>query len=176
MQQIAKQRAEVFGQSRVSGVSLRKGQSESLFDDGPFQGVRLPEQRGRKRRTAEDEFFYQCRSYQLPEAAREWRFAKGIGRQWRFDFAFLEPYLVAVEIEGLVVMRVKVKGKMRTVSMGGHAMPAHFREDCVKYAQAAILGWTVLRFEQTQVTDKTAIEYTMRMLAARGWSAQTAER
>lgn len=126
--------------------------------------------RGSKRRSAEDEFAFQCRSHGLPEPAREWRFAKSIGRQWRFDFAFLEPYLVAVEIEGIVVAKANVGGKMRLVSLGRHAHADGFREDCRKYASAAALGWTVIRFDPQMVKKREAIEMTMRVLASKGWS------
>lgn len=125
--------------------------------------------RGRKRasrgRTAEDEFAFQVRARQLPEAAREWRFAKSIGRQWRFDFAFLSPYMIAVEVEGLVVR--KINGQVMT--MGRHASITGLREDMRKYNTAALLGWTVLRFEQKMISSGEAIETTMRLLAARGW-------
>src|SRR5690606_36413844 len=95
---------------------------------------------------------------------REYRFARESGRQWRFDFAW--PVVqVAVEIEGLVVR--KVGGQ--TVLSGRHANIAGFREDCEKYNTAALLGWTVLRFEQSQVKSGRAIDMTLRVLTAAGW-------
>lgn len=117
-----------------------------------------------KLKEAEDIFAFQCEARRLPPAARQWRFAKRIGRQWKLDFAFLE-HMVAVEIEGLVVRRVQ--GQL--VVTGRHASVTGFREDCRKYAAAAAMGWTVLRFEQSMVRDREAIETTMRVLANKGW-------
>jgi very-short-patch-repair endonuclease len=125
------------------------------------------QQRERKREKShskEDLFDFQLRSHGLPKFERQVIFAKEIGRQWRLDFANRE-YRIAVEVEGLVVMRVN--GEL--IVKGRHASISGFKEDMVKYASAAILGWTVVRFEQSQVKDGTAIELTQRLLAARGW-------
>lgn len=120
----------------------------------------------RKRSSKADDFDYQCRQYGLPAPARELVFAKIIGRRWRFDFAFGAPYMVAVEIEGLVVRRLP-SGEL-TVG-GRHASISGFKADAIKYATAAVLGWTVLRFEQSQVKDRTAIGFTQELLCAKGW-------
>lgn len=128
----------------------------------------------------------------LPEAESEFYFAKELGRRWRFDFAWPEQ-LVAVEIEGLVVYRgwvAKLDGKdpvyeagrvtnvlevqSQLLVMGAHATITGFREDCEKYAWAAALGWRVLRFEQSQIRDKFAIEMAVRVLAGAAPTKQTA--
>lgn len=117
--------------------------------------------------SAADEFAYQCRAHRLPPYEREVRFAaEELRRLWRFDFAF-RAYRVAIEIEGLNVM--KLGGRL--VCTGRHATITGFRQDCEKYASAVLLGWSVLRFEQSQVRDDTALTYTMRVLKARGWKA-----
>lgn len=73
----------------------------------------------------------------LPEPLPEHRFHPT--RKWRFDFAF--PDLkVAVEYEGLVFRGAG----------GRHQRAAGLIEDSIKYAEAACLGWVVLR-----VTTKT---------------------
>lgn len=105
-------------------------------------------------------FADQCIERALPEPEREYLFASELGRRWRFDFAWPEQR-VALEIEGLVVMRVN--GQLQV--MGRHASITGFKEDCVKYATANKLGWRVLRFEQSQVKDRTAIDFLVRMLA-----------
>lgn len=112
----------------------------------------------------EDLFADQCRRFRLPPVVPQLRFAKAMGRQWRFDFAFPD-FLVAVEIEGLVVQ--KLAGQL--VVRGRHASIAGIIEDMEKYNTAALLGWTVLRFAQKQVKPEHAINMTMRVLAARGW-------
>lgn len=150
--------------------------SVDLFPD-PITAA-APRGKGRRGRgtrgcSAEDEFAFQCRAMRLPEFAREHRFAKSIGRQWRFDFAFIE-HMLAVELEGVVFAMATIGGKRRMVSMGRHAHADGFREDCRKYAAAAQLGWTVIRFETQMVKSGEAIQATMRVLAARGWSGPQA--
>lgn len=133
-----------------------------------------------KAKSKEDNFDFQLRSYQLPRFERGFMFAlEDMGRRWKFDFAWLQ-YRVAVEIEGLVVQRVHIatldeRGRVikiepELIVRGRHASVEGFNEDCVKYASAAQLGWTVLRFTPKQVNDRVAIDYTQRVLAARGWS------
>lgn len=122
------------------------------------------EVRRSKRTQHEDALDYALRALKLPPFVREFPFGKGIGRRWRFDFAFLEPWKIAIEVEGLVVR--KIGGRM--VSTGAHANITGFREDCEKYAWAAILGWTVLRFEQHQAVGE-GLELIERLFASRGW-------
>ena len=157
--------------------------------DVPYPpGTKPPKEKKRRGEDAEAKFARQCREYGLPAFAREFEFAKkALGRRWRADFAFLEPYKLLVEIEGIVVTkaivgasRVKavvgkrivdavIGGQERLVSMGRHAHADGFREDCRKYASAVELGWTVIRFDPKMVRNREAIERTMRCLIARGW-------
>lgn len=150
-------------------------------------GAKKP--RGRsKNADVEDLFAFQCSSRGLPQFIREHEFAKkAFGRRWRLDFAF-PGHMLAIEIEGIVVAkaiiggdRVELKigqrdaiaimgGQERLVSMGRHAHADGFREDCRKYAAAAELGWTVIRFDPKMVRKLEAIEATMRCLIARGWT------
>lgn len=114
----------------------------------------------------EDKFQAQCVKFGLPEFRREFKFAVERGRLWRFDFAWDQPELkIAVEIEGLVIRRVN--GDL--VVTGRHVHPVGWRGDAIKYGTAAILGWSVLRFEQTQVSDGTAIDMTVDLLRSKGW-------
>ena len=70
-------------------------------------------------------------------------------RRWRFDYAFPDKML-AVEIEGGV--------------NGRHQRIAGFTGDCVKYSEAAILGWRVIRATTAQVMSGQAIEWVRRAL------------
>jgi very-short-patch-repair endonuclease len=117
-----------------------------------------------KKASPEDLFAAQCRQYRLPAVEPQHRFAKAIGRQWRFDFAFPD-FKLAVEIEGLVVMRLA--GEL--VVRGRHASIKGIKDDMEKYNTAALFGWTVLRFQQQDVKPERAIHMTQRVLAARGW-------
>jgi hypothetical protein len=132
-----------------------------------------------RRESAEQLFASQCRSYRLPKFITQHMFAlEELGRKWKFDVAFPE-YRVAIEIEGLVVQRLHVatlddagkiqKLELKTIVTGRHATVQGFTEDCEKYANAAALGWTVVRFAQKQVASSYAVQLTQRALFARGW-------
>lgn len=82
------------------------------------------------------------RAAKLPAPVRELVFAKP--RRWRFDFAWPD-HLLAVETEG------------GTWSGGRHTTGKGFEGDCDKYNQAALLGWTVLRFTGKHVKSGEAI-------------------
>ena len=85
----------------------------------------------------------------LPEPVREYRFHSE--RKWRFDFAWPE-IRAAVEIEGGVR------------SQGRHVRGQGFIDDCEKYNEAALLGWTVLRFPGDWISDGQAIRYIERLI------------
>jgi hypothetical protein len=85
----------------------------------------------------------------LPAPAREMIFAPP--RRWRFDFSWL-PQKVACEVEGGVW------------SLGRHTRGAGFTEDCVKYAEAAIQGWCVIRVTGEMVRDGRALVLIKRAL------------
>jgi len=101
----------------------------------------------------EAELDNQLRLARLPEPEREWRFHPV--RRWRFDFSWPDVKL-AVEVEGGVW------------SLGRHLRGGGFTEDCVKYNEAALLGWTVLRFTGGQIKSGMALEQIERALAAIG--------
>jgi very-short-patch-repair endonuclease len=114
---------------------------------------------------AEKAFAFQCRAYRLPMFKREYKFAaEALGRGWRFDFCW-PAYKAALEVEGLCVKRVN--GEL--VTTGRHVHPAGFRADAEKYATAAVMGWHVLRFEQTQISSGVAIDFTVQLLRSKGW-------
>lgn len=130
----------------------------------PSEWPEVEEVAPRKADGPEELFASQCRSYGLPAFEQQLVFAKAMGRRWRFDFAWRD-YWLAVELEGLVPRRV---GR-EIVAGGRHGSIAGIKGDMEKYNTAALLGWTVLRFEQNDVKPRRAIEFTMRVLAARGW-------
>lgn len=115
-----------------------------------------------KKKSTESIFAFQCRAHRLPMFKRDYKFAVDLGRGWMFDFAWPECR-VALEVEGLVVTRVN--GELRVG--GRHVTPVGFKGDCIKYGTAAVLGWAVLRFEQSQVADGTAIDMTKKLLMVR---------
>ena len=96
----------------------------------------------------EEEFAPHCEVQGL-SPAHEWKFHPK--RRWRFDFAFPDVKL-AIEIEGGIWQG------------GRHSRGLGFEEDCVKYAEAAILGWRVIRASTGQVISGQAIDWTLRAL------------
>ena len=96
----------------------------------------------------EEEFAFHCKvDGLLPN--REYKFHPV--RKWRFDFAFLDV-LVAVEVEGGVW------------SGGRHGTGTGFTADCEKYAEAALLGWHILRFTPAMVKSGYAIDTTKKLI------------
>lgn len=136
--------------------------------------IEEPKKRSSKKTEAEDEFAFQARAQRLPEFRRNYQFAQSIlsetgkPRKWSFDFAWLE-YRVGLEIEGLVFRNIGCQ----IVATGRHVHPDGFREDCIKYANAALLGWTLLRFDPKQVRQGIAARFAMDVLASKGWRSET---
>lgn len=154
------------------------------METSPAATLLMNEQRRKETKTAKaekpsDAFDFQLRSYGLPAFVREHQFAKEkLGRRWALDFACMQ-YMLAVEIEGIVVQRVHiatlgangrvVKTEPQLIVRGRHASVDGFNQDAIKYASAAMLGWTLIRFTPKQVKDGVAIDYTQRVLCAKGW-------
>jgi hypothetical protein len=76
------------------------------------------------------------------------------GRRWRFDFAWIQQR-VAVELDG------------GTRNGGRHVRAAGFEGDCEKLNEAAMGGWTVLRFTAAMVDDGRALAAVERALEGR---------
>lgn len=117
------------------------------------------------KQTAEDTFAFQCKARGVPPPMREHLFAKDIGRLWRFDFCW-KMYMVAMECEGLVVKYVNGE----QIVTGRHCTIKGYEGDCIKYAKAAELGWTVVRFNQALIKNWTAIDMVIDVLRSRGWT------
>lgn len=85
----------------------------------------------------------------FPKSEREYCFHPT--RKWRFDFAW-PAIKLAVEIEG----GTGVKGR--------HVRPEGFRNDCIKYNEAVILGWFVLRGDSQMVKSGSLLKILERKL------------
>ncbi|WP_293909877.1 hypothetical protein [Deinococcus sp.] len=75
-------------------------------------------------------------------------------RRWRFDFLFTPS--LACEVDG------------GTWSGGRHTRGAGFEKDAEKLNEAALLGFTVLRFTGSMVRDGRALQTITRALEATG--------
>ena len=100
----------------------------------------------------EDTLIAQIKAAKLPIPVAEYVFAKGRGRRWRFDFAFVDRK-IAIEVEG------------GTWVNGRHNRGAGFEKDCEKYTIAAVDGWLVLRFTGKQIESGWALVTIEEMLA-----------
>ena len=89
----------------------------------------------------------------LPVPVREHRFHPI--RKWRFDLAWPDQK-VAAECEGA------------TWTNGRHVRGAGFERDCIKYNQAALDGWTVLRFTSGMINSGNALNQIEEALKAVG--------
>src|SRR3954447_24495574 len=81
---------------------------------------------------------FQLRTAGVETPEREHKFC--LDRKWRFDFAWPDR-MIAVEVEGGSWVK------------GAHNRGLHFESDCEKYNEAALSGWTVLRFNTHMVED-----------------------
>lgn len=92
---------------------------------------------------------WQCRMAKLPTPVVELRFAPP--RRWRFDLAW-EAERLAVEVDGSVYVG------------GRHTRGKGYENDCIKYAEAIIRGWRVLRVTTGQVKSGVALGFVERAL------------
>lgn len=93
---------------------------------------------------------WQVRATNLPKPVTEVRFDPV--RRWRFDMAW-PAHKVAVEVEG------------GSWVSGRHSRGTGFEEDCIKYCEAALLGWIVLRVTPRMVDDGRALALIQRAIA-----------
>ena len=106
----------------------------------------------------EDALLFQMRALGLPVPVRNHRFMAP-ERQFQFDFAWLAPVLLAVEIQG--GSGYKGKGEF---SMGHHVRPGGYESDCIKQCEAVLRGWRVLPVTGAMVNDGRALAYIERAL------------
>lgn len=94
----------------------------------------------------------QIRAAGLPSPVMELPFSKqagGAGRGWRFDLSWGEPFMLAVEVDGMV-----------------HRIKARFLADIEKGREAMRLGWKVLRVTPEEVRSGAALDLVREFLSA----------
>jgi very-short-patch-repair endonuclease len=104
-----------------------------------------------KRSKLEDALAFQLRAAGVELHETEYRFAKDIGRRWRFDLAWPARKL-AVEIDGGLFV------------FGRHSRGAGQLADMEKYAEATLRGWRVLRVGAPHIRSGQALEWIERAL------------
>lgn len=76
-------------------------------------------------------------------------------RKWRLDYA-LPDYMIALEYEGIY------GPKSRHLTVGG------YRKDVEKYNEAALYGWTLLRFTHDHLASGEALNILERAINLKG--------
>lgn len=120
----------------------------------------------RSRRTQRSEDFEALFAFQLQAAGappweRQYRFAREIGREWRWDFAW--PGLrLAVEIQGGIWKR----------GGGAHSHPLDILRNMEKQNDGALLGWRLLQFSTDQVKSGEGLAYTMTVIRRGSWQQE----
>lgn len=105
--------------------------------------------RDAQRQLARETFFKALDAGQIPRPVHEHAFYPT--RDWRFDYAWIEPR-VALEVEGGVWTH------------GRHTRGSGFVKDMEKYNAAATLGWRVLRVMPDKLTAAFTVETIRRAL------------
>jgi len=98
-------------------------------------------------------FVHRCAEIGLPTPIRECRFWPG--RRFALDFAW-PTHQLALESEGGTF------GRSRHTSIIG------FATDCVKYNEAALRGWRVLRVRSSELNSEETLELVKRALGDLG--------
>lgn len=86
---------------------------------------------------------------------REYKFARHLGFQYRFDYA-IPSIKIAFEIEGGIYI------------YGRHNSPVGYTEDIIKYNLATLEGWKVYRFT-TEMLRKGMVIYPTSKKPNRGY-------
>lgn len=107
---------------------------------------------------SEEQLAMHIRAFKLPEPDREYRFHPT--RKWRFDFAWPDQK-IAVEVEGVTHFGKNKNGTMR---LGRHQTSEGLTNDCEKYGEAMLLGWTVYRCTQPIINSGKAIQIIQQLL------------
>jgi very-short-patch-repair endonuclease len=119
---------------------------------------------------AEDIFDFDLRRFRVPSYVRQWQLEKSDQSErkrakplaWQFDFYFPE-YRLIVEIDGGIW------------TQGAHGHPVDIQRNMRKRNDATLAGHALLAFTTQEVEKRTkpAIEFTMRVLHAKGWQCTT---
>ena len=132
-------------------------------------------------RANKDRVVLWCRASRLPEPVMEFKFCET--RRWRFDYAWPPVTVHGVStvrpvcsadtmgspggdpINRFVKLALEIEGGAFLI--GRHTRGRGFTNDLEKYAEAAILGWTVLRATPEQITNGTAFDWLTRIFKGR---------
>jgi very-short-patch-repair endonuclease len=74
---------------------------------------------------------------------KEYRFHKK--RRWKLDYSIPEKK-IAIEVEG------------GAWGMSRHTSPVGFQKDCEKYNTAILMGWSVFRLPDLEITEERIVQ------------------
>jgi hypothetical protein len=123
-------------------------------------GVMMPNSPGTtKQSRLEATFAFQIRAAGLPTPQREFKAIPG--RDFRFDFAWLELRLLA-EIQGGIYGTLKSK---KTGKPLGHNSITGMLRDMEKLNLATLAGYRVLQFSEKHIESGEALKWTQQAIA-----------
>jgi hypothetical protein len=99
-------------------------------------------------------FLALCEAHGLPAPVPEFRFCE---RRWRFDFAWVQPYFVALEVDGGAWM----------AGGGRHNRGKGFLADMEKMNAATVMGWRVIRCTPQQVKTGEIMDVLKEVLSVK---------
>ena len=102
-----------------------------------------------------ERFLLQLRRLGIPEPVHELAFHPS--RKWRFDFAW-PTWKLAVEVDG---------GTFARGRSSGHTSISGMARDREKDAEAAILGWSVIRVDAVHVDNGIGADWVRRWIKER---------
>ena len=100
----------------------------------------------------EKELLIQIRCFKLEQPEVEFKFHHS--RKWRSDFAWPEKKIL-VEVEG------------GHYSNGRHVRGKGYSNDCEKYNEASLLGFTLIRVTSDHIKSGQAIEWISRAISSK---------
>jgi|JYMV01.1.fsa_nt_gi very-short-patch-repair endonuclease len=142
--------ALAFG-TRINGVPLKRRVSKRHSGKPKKSTDHAMPKSGPRQSKLEQKVALQLRAAGLPDPEVEYRFHPV--RKWRFDFCWPER-LLALEVEGGVFCPTGSR----------HTSPVGFHNDCTKYNEAALLGYSVLRVTTQHIQEGVVIDLVQRAL------------
>lgn len=135
----------------INGVPLKRRKSKRHSGKPKKSTEHLLPSGGPKQSKLERKVALALEAAGLPKPEVEFRFHPT--RKWRFDFCWPE-HMIALEVEGGVFGPVGSR----------HTSPVGFHNDCTKYNEAALLGYSVLRVTTQHIQEGVVVDLIARAL------------
>lgn len=140
-------------------TTMSNNWQQQIYDATMRRRAQSAPQPSRTKRTPKTDykaiFLNHLKFAKLPEPVCEFRFHET--RKWRFDYAWPD-LLIACEYQGLAW-----KGE----GVSGHQSVDGLRNDCEKFTEASLAGWTLILITAETVNSGQAVEWLRRALERR---------